>query len=156
MRTAVVCCCVPHDHTLGTSEQYCVVSPQWCGSKLGVAWSGSLIRVSKGRNQGVAWTEFLSGGSEGKIHFQVHSYCWQNPALCDRRAEVPLPCWLAATAARTSRGRLCSLPRGPLRVGVSSGTSAPSPAVNLLLPLLWPAKENSLLVFSLSIFFLLG
>lgn len=77
--------CVTNYHKLSGLKQRPLISSQFSVSEVWAVWLGSLLRISEGRNQGVTWMGFLSGGSSGA-------------PVVDRTqflAEILFPCWLS-------------------------------------------------------------
>ena len=70
------------------------VSSQFCKWKVRAGLSGSLHRVSRGWNEGIDhWVPILS--LLGRIYFQVHSRCCQNPVPAAVQLRSSCLSWLA-------------------------------------------------------------
>lgn len=87
----VFCFCLTNGHKL-SSLKHLFVSSQSCGSQVQAQSCWLLCsKFQKGpRVEGATWTEFLSGGSGGRICLQAHAGCWWNAVHCGCRTEVPI------------------------------------------------------------------
>lgn len=97
--------------------------------------------IAKGQNSGVDWAGLLSGGSgEGSIHLLANLGCWQNLVPCSYTTEVLAIGWrLPSTPRRCSP----TLEYIPLNLQASNNAMNPFHVLNLWLPLLLPAEEDS-------------